>query len=92
MTTISPARDQRVAIRLTTQQKNLIEKATSITGGSVTDFAIHAMIDKAQDLLSDQPMFLVDQAAWDEFNRLLDAPPKPVPGMVDLLTTATVAD
>jgi len=85
-------RDQRLAVRLTAWQKDTIERAALIAGGSVTDFAVHAMIDRAQEVLADQPIFEVDRQAWAEFNRLLDAPATPVPGMTDLLTRPTVFD
>jgi len=84
-----PTRDHRLAVRLTAWQKGTIERAASISGGSVTDFAVHAMIDRAQEVLSDQPVFEVDRKAWEEFNRLLDESPTPVPEMTDLLTRPT---
>jgi len=87
-----PIRDQRLAIRLTAWQKSTIERAASIAGGSVTDFAVHAMVDRAQEVLADQPVFEVDRQTWEEFNRLLDAPATPVPGMTDLLARPTVFD
>ena len=58
----------------------------------MTDFAVHAMIDRAQEVLADQPVFEVDKQAWDEFIRVLEEPPTPVPEMVDLLSRPTVFD
>ncbi|MDR1265860.1 MAG: DUF1778 domain-containing protein [Propionibacteriaceae bacterium] len=91
--TISPStRDQRLAIRVTTWQKAVIERAAAVRGGTVTDFAVRALLDRAEDVLADRPLFEVDQASWDEFNRLLDEPPAPDPRLVDLLSRPTVLD
>ena len=90
MGSVSSVRDHRLAVRMTAHQKDTIERAAAVTGGSVTDFAIHAMVDRAQEVLSDRPVFEVDRQAWDEFNRILAQPPVPVPGMVDLLTQPTI--
>ena len=92
MSTVTATRDQRLAVRLTGWQKETIERAASVVGGSVTDFAVHAMIDRAQAVLATQPVFEVNQADWDKFMRLLEAPATPVPGMVDLLGKPTVFD
>ena len=92
MSITTPTRNHRLAVRLTEWQKGTIERAASVAGGSVTDFAVHAMIDRAQEVLADQPVFEVDKQAWDEFIRVLDEPPTPVPEMVDLLARPTVFD
>ena len=92
MSMTTPTRDRRLAVRLTSWQKDTIDRAASVVGGSVTDFAVHAMIDRAQDILADQPVFEVDQETWAEFNRLLDKPPTPIPEMTALLTQPTVFD
>ncbi len=92
MKTAHPVRDQRIALRLTAWQKQTIERAAALQGGSVTDFAIQAMIDRAQEMLADQPVFDVPREAWEEFNHVLDAPGPPLPGMVDLITSPTVFD
>ena len=92
MTRAAYARDERLAVRLTAWQKRIIERAALVSGGSVTDFTVRAMVDKAQEVLADQPVFEVDQTAWDEFNRILAQPAAPAPGMQDLLGAPTVFD
>jgi len=91
MTTDVASRDHRLAIRLTAWQKNVIERAAAVQGGTVTDFAVHAMVDRAEAVLADRPAFDVNQEAWDEFNRLL-SDVAPDPRMVDLLTRPSVLD
>lgn len=92
MSTAAMTRDHRIALRVTARQKATIEQAASVAGGSLTDFAVHAMLDRAQEVLADKPFFDVDPATWDEFIRLLDAPVTPVPAMTDLLTRHTILD
>ncbi|MDR0960244.1 MAG: DUF1778 domain-containing protein [Propionibacteriaceae bacterium] len=92
MSTIATTRDHRLAVRLTAWQKNTIERAATLEGGTITDFVVHATLDHAHDVLAEQPVYYVDQAAWDEFNRILDEPPLPVPAIADLLARPTVFD
>ena len=92
MTMTAIGRDERLAVRLTAWQKHTIERAASVCGGSVTDFTVRTLVDRAQEVLADQPVFEVNQTAWDEFNRALMASPTGVPGMHDLLTSPTVFD
>lgn len=81
-----------MALRVTSWQKETLERAAAAAGGSLTDFAVTTLMGRAQDVLSDQPVFEVSQEAWDEFSRLLDEPVASSPGMVDLLSTPTVLD
>jgi uncharacterized protein (DUF1778 family) len=92
MTISTSTRDQRLAVRVTTWQKDVIERAAAVRGGTVTDFAVHALLERAEEVLADRPAFAVDQASWDEFNRLLSEPPAPDPRLVDLLSRPTVLD
>jgi len=41
---------------------------------------------------SDLLIFEVDLETWEEFNRLLDEPPTPIPQLVDLLAQPTIFD
>jgi uncharacterized protein (DUF1778 family) len=92
MGTAVMTKSQRLAVRLTGWQKTTIERAAAVTGGSITDFAVQALVDRAQEILADRPAFEVGPEAWAEFNRLLDEPATPIPGMVDLLARPTVFD
>jgi len=92
VTTVLETRDQRLAVRLTAWQKDTIERAAALAGGSVTEFSLRALIDRAEDVLAGQGVFVIDQAAWDEFVALLDQPPAPNAGLIDLLDNPTVFD
>jgi len=92
MSTDVKTRDHRLAVRVTAWQKNVIERAAAVQGGTVTDFVVHAMVDRAEEILADRPAFEVDQDAWDEFNRLLCEPGAQDPRMTDLLARPTVLD
>jgi uncharacterized protein (DUF1778 family) len=77
---------------MTAWQKNMIERATAVQGVSLTDFVLGATIERAQEVLADQPVFLVDQATWDEFNRVLDEPSGTIAAVADLLNQPSVLD
>ena len=69
-----PARDQRVNLRVSTRQEQLIRRAAAATDRTMTDFILESVVDRAEQVLADRRWFLADEAQWAEFQRLLDAP------------------
>jgi uncharacterized protein (DUF1778 family) len=67
-------KDSRLQARLSSEQDALIRRAADVEGKSITDFTVEAAVDHARDVLADRRLFLLDDAAWAEFNALLDRP------------------
>lgn len=67
-------KSQRLNIRVTERQEALIRRAAEATDRSVTDFILESASVEAERVLADRRWFFLDEAAWSEFNRLLDAP------------------
>ena len=86
------AKDARLAIRLTENQHELIRSAAAVEGQNVTDFAVRTLTHEAQHVLADRRHFRVDDAAWTEFESLLDRPPRHKPRLEKLLTSPSVFD
>jgi uncharacterized protein (DUF1778 family) len=67
-------KDERMAVRLTTEQDALIRHAAESEGTNVTEFVVQAAYARARDVLADRRLFQLDDAAWNEFLAVLDRP------------------
>ena len=63
------AKDDRLDLRLTSEQKRLLQHAASLRGESVSDFVIASAMRDADEVLLDQRIFAFEP---DAFDQLLD--------------------
>ena len=70
----TPARDTVINLRADTKRRSLIDRAASLVGKSRTEFVLEAAAEKAQQVLLDQTLFVLDAAGFARFTQLLDAP------------------
>jgi uncharacterized protein (DUF1778 family) len=85
-------KDSRLAVRLSSEQDAIIRRAADAEGRSITDFTVAATVAHAQDVLADRRIFPVDDAAWQEFQHILDRPVSYKPRLAKLLSEAPVFD
>ena len=71
---MSVVKDSRIAVRLSSDQDELIRRAAEVEGTSITEFTVHAAVSRARDVLVDRRLFMLDDAAWTEFLAVLDRP------------------
>ena len=64
-------------IRLRTGDRGLIDRAAAAQGKNRTDFVLDSVRLAAQEALLDQTFFMLDSEPYQDFIRLLDAPPEP---------------
>ena len=77
-------KQERFELRATPQEKTLIRRAARTAGLSDTAFILESATDRAAEILMDQSRFVLDPAEWKRFKAALEAPPKPLPALVDL--------
>ncbi|MGD0788937.1 MAG: DUF1778 domain-containing protein [Terracidiphilus sp.] len=83
----SRLRAENINLRVTRNQKALIDRAAEAQGRSRSDFMLDAACREAESVLLDQCYFQLDDEAFQRFTAMLDAPPKDNPGLTRLLTT-----
>ena len=71
---MSVVKDSRIAVRLSSDQDELIRRAAEVEGTSITEFTVDAAVSRARDVLVDRRLFMLDDAAWTEFLAVLDRP------------------
>ena len=69
---MSVVKDSRIAVRLSSDQDELIRRAAQVEGTTITEFTVDAAVSRARDVLVDRRLFMLDDAAWAEFLAVLD--------------------
>lgn len=85
-------KDSRLQVRLSSQQDALIRHAADVEGKNITDFTVTAAIEHAKDVLADRRLFLLDDAAWSEFEAILDRPVVHKPRLEKLFSSESLFD
>lgn len=70
-----------INLRALPEQRDLIDQAASLLGKNRSDFMLEAACERAQAVVLDQVHFALDADRFRQFLELLDAPPKPNPGL-----------
>jgi uncharacterized protein (DUF1778 family) len=83
----SPARTEKLDLRLTPQAKRRIVAAAEAQGRTVSDFVLTSALERADETLADQRSFILSPEKWAEFQAALDAPPRDLPELRKLLNT-----
>jgi len=68
------ARSERISVRATPRQEQLLRRAAEATDRSMTDFILESASVEAERVLADRRWFVADDAQWAEFTRLLELP------------------
>lgn len=87
---VSPLKDKRIEVRVTSAQKDAIAAAAAIEGRSVTDFTTAAATERAADVISRERNIRVDAAAFEQFEAILERPARSVDGLRDLLNHPSI--
>ena len=70
--TANRLRSARLEVRMTPDERRLIDDAVAVTGTALTDFVRTSLRLAAHDALADRTEFALDdngRRAWDELNR-----------------------
>ena len=84
------ARTEKLDLRLTASAKQKLQAAAEAKHCSVTEFVMRSAIDRADEVLSDQRRFFVNEEQWQAFQAALDGPPAENLRMRELLTNPSV--
>ncbi len=80
----------RILIRTTARQHQLIRDAAQASGKTVSAFLLDAATLEAQRALADRRTFSLDQAGWRRFVEALERPAQLKPRLRTLLRTPDV--
>ena len=92
MPTTSGNKPSRLNIRVSEHEKDVITKAAVRLNTTVSSFVLQKAYAEAQAVLADQNQFRLPDKQWREFCRAMDAPPKDISALRELLTSPGVFD
>jgi len=81
-------RSDRLQLRISPHQRMVIQSAAEASQETVTDYVIRHAVSAAKNDLADRRYFALDEAAWAEFQALLDRPPVRKPALEELFAQA----
>jgi uncharacterized protein (DUF1778 family) len=73
-----PRADTTITMRVSAQTRALIDEAATRVDKTRTEFMLESARERALDILLDQRVFHLDEAASEAFAEALDRPPTPL--------------
>lgn len=83
---------ERLDLRVSPEQKRLLEEAATYMDRTVTDFVVQAASVAARDVMADRKRFVLSAEEWAAFSEAIDREPRYLPRLAKLLTEPTVFD
>lgn len=71
----STRKDDLIQIRASADVKSLINRAATLRGQTLSEFALETLRTRAEDVLLDQRAFFLSPKDHEKFLALLDSPP-----------------
>lgn len=78
---------ETITLRASPDRKALIDRAARCLGKSRTEFVLDTMCEASENVLLDQRLFWIDEAAFESFQAILDSPPEPTDALRRTMTT-----
>lgn len=69
-----PTKDQRINLRTSTRQEQILRRAAAATDRTMTDFILDSAVERAERVLADRRWFIASDEQWQTFEELLDKP------------------
>jgi len=79
------ARDRRLEVRTTAEERDLIDRAAEASGTDLTSFVVEHLTDAARQVLADRDSFTLDTEAAAEWERVNRRPAKELAGLKRLM-------
>lgn len=87
-----PAKRARLDLRVSPEQKRLLEDAATATQRTTTEFVIQSAEIAARDVLADRTRFVLAPEQWTAFSTAIDREPRVLPSLTALMSTPSVLD
>ncbi len=85
-----PTRTEKLDLRLTPDAKRMLASAAAAERRSLSEFVLESALDRAEETLADRRSFQLDAERWTAFMEALDAPPKDMHRLKQLLNETSI--
>ncbi len=83
-------KNDRLDLRLTQQQKHEIERAAAISGRTVTDSSVAALVKEAAEVIAHERDLVMSEQAWQAFTAVIERPARSIEGFAELLKRPSI--
>jgi len=83
-------REHRWNLRVEHSEDEIVRAASDVAETSYSNFVRGAAVSEARRVLADRTQFGLDATGWQEFNELLDRPPRVPEGLRKLYSRPSV--
>jgi uncharacterized protein (DUF1778 family) len=82
---VKERRSERLEVRTTPQERQLIDRAVAASGVELTEFVVTNLALAARRVLADRTEFALDDAQRQRWDELSNAPAQSLPGLNKLM-------
>lgn len=68
---------QRIDLRLSDEDKNLIEEAAAMTNQTITQFMVNSASERAAEVIEQHRRLILNENSWNSVMDALNNPPEP---------------
>ena len=80
-----PAREVRLSIRTSAEQKDLLKRAALSRGADLSQFVLEASLDQARKVVADESVLVLSSTDYAQLCQAMDETPEPNPSLRQLL-------
>ena len=74
---MSALKKQRIDLRLTEDDKSLIEEAAAMTNQSISQFMVSTASERAAEVIEQHRRLILNEASWNQVMDAISNPPPP---------------
>ncbi|WP_276639927.1 DUF1778 domain-containing protein [Siccibacter turicensis] len=71
-------KNQRIDLRLSMEDKSMIEEAAAMTNQTVTQFMLNSASERAAEIIEQHRRIVLNDASWEQVMDAISNPPMPV--------------
>ncbi|MGL4428519.1 MAG: DUF1778 domain-containing protein [Silvania sp.] len=68
---------QRIDLRLTDEDKSMIEEAAAMSNQTITQFMVNSASERAAEVIEQHRRLILNEGSWNRIMDALDNPPEP---------------
>jgi uncharacterized protein (DUF1778 family) len=87
-----PRQTDKVELRVAPDAKARLQAAAAASRQTLSGFLLDSGLERADNVLADRTLFLLDDKTWKAFVAALEAPTRPKPRLKRLLTEPSIVD
>jgi uncharacterized protein (DUF1778 family) len=76
--TAKPLKDDRLNLRVSRRQRELITEAAEVAHKDLSSFVLDAALVRAEEVIMDRRLYMLSDEQWERFEQVLERPVTPL--------------